>query len=108
MTSDIYFNVDSWFPGNDSVKPHFYTQSTAVGVCGGGGGYCAPPHPRIFSTFAGSVSSESLIPSSMYVLNVFGCILYAFVYLLYFLLDLGIVVVENKLKGRLNLVGRTQ
>ena len=44
----------------------------------------------------------------MYVLNVFGCILYAFVYLLYFLLDLGIVVVENKLKGRLNLVGRTQ
>ena len=39
----------------------------------------------------------------------FGCILYAFVYLLYFLLDLGIVVVvENKLKGRLNLVGRMQ
>ena len=26
MSSDIYFNVASWFPGNVRVKPHFNTQ----------------------------------------------------------------------------------
>ena len=26
VSSDIYFNVVSWFPGNVSVKPHFNTQ----------------------------------------------------------------------------------
>ena len=26
MSTDIYFNIASWFPGNVRIKPHFYTQ----------------------------------------------------------------------------------
>ena len=30
MSSDIYFNVESWFPGNVRVKPHFKTQCPRI------------------------------------------------------------------------------
>ena len=65
MSSNFYFTVASWFPGNGRIQPHFNTHWR-------GGGFYYPPIPKVL-TALGRYAGNEVILGKFVMLRRFSC-----------------------------------
>ena len=71
MSSNLYFTVSSWFPGNGRLQPHFNTHWRGQGR----GGVYYPPIPKVLTALGRYAGNEVILCKFVMLRRSLMCIL---------------------------------